>query len=482
MRPELRPRAPKLADSHQDFSFDYANLSDPDSPAPSINKSKKRPRAKGPEVQFDEGEETRSRAGGNIQGVAWLPKEDEALKNALDAVGKRWNGVANHILKATGSERSAAMCRNRWQRMQVSAKPGRNICKRCGETKRGHTCKALDLVDRLPKTARPIPQDATGGDSTWGVVLCDTVKKGAGQPPKKGPGRPPKKPRTVQGAATGTANVEEAHNLLPPVASNAFTVDADTLLACINQGAGAGTTVPPPRPGAFLASGAPPPICVRSTTQELLRFEGNVEELVDLRDANLRGWLTPSDAYASAAPTPTVDTDGVDNCTELDDDDSDEEADFSDGADASLEFRSSFSQSFSCEPSRLGTPIPIEMLEHSQPESLPDASPVTFSGLTEPVSPYHASPLGVARAAGDESNAATGTMATPVFARLPSAFSRFPSFSFCDQPPVTATDARPTAPLVAPSAVAAPEALKPDLSAGLKTAARSLCLAAPLHA
>ena len=83
-------------------------------------------------------------APGVVACTQWTPDEDCALMAAIDSIGCHWGQVADYMHKQ-GWARTSAMCRNRYARKQAPLKPGKagvNLCKRCGQVKRGHTCTA----------------------------------------------------------------------------------------------------------------------------------------------------------------------------------------------------------------------------------------------------------------------------------------------------------------------------------------------------
>merc|ERR1719399_2713145 len=61
-------------------------------------------------------------------GTAWHPDEDAALITAVNKVGRRWKDVEREMAKL-GTGRSQAMCRNRFQRIEMPERRGRSICK-----------------------------------------------------------------------------------------------------------------------------------------------------------------------------------------------------------------------------------------------------------------------------------------------------------------------------------------------------------------
>lgn len=83
---------------------------------------------------------------------SWEAEEDDVLIAAINELGCKWKAVASNL-----PGRSEAMCRNRYQRLMAPRKEGgkctsRNRCTRCGEMKRGHTCRADSYV-----TVSPLP-------------------------------------------------------------------------------------------------------------------------------------------------------------------------------------------------------------------------------------------------------------------------------------------------------------------------------------
>ena len=76
-------------------------------------------------------------------------------------IGPRWRQVAAMV-----PGRSEAMCRNRYQRIMAPVKEGsnctsRNRCTRCGQMKRGHTCRAQTTID-VPSMPSPLVFDSLG--------------------------------------------------------------------------------------------------------------------------------------------------------------------------------------------------------------------------------------------------------------------------------------------------------------------------------
>ena len=80
----------------------------------------------------------------------WEPEEDDALKTAIAKHGTRWKNVARDVLEQTGAERTVAMCRNRYLRIQAGLRQAalnpttNNRCTACGQFKKGHTCRGVD--------------------------------------------------------------------------------------------------------------------------------------------------------------------------------------------------------------------------------------------------------------------------------------------------------------------------------------------------
>jgi len=75
---------------------------------------------------------------------AWDYEEDAQLILAVQKMGRRWMVIA-----ATFPDRTEAMCRNRYARMSAPKRAGakpRNRCNACGELKKGHSCRARNMV------------------------------------------------------------------------------------------------------------------------------------------------------------------------------------------------------------------------------------------------------------------------------------------------------------------------------------------------
>merc|ERR1712023_87665 len=82
----------------------------------------------------------------------WAAEEDDTLVDAVARYGKRWRFVAQCL-----PNRTVAMCRHRYKRMQDRFKGNGSRCTLCGELARGHTCRArdnLDIVQRKLKRGR----------------------------------------------------------------------------------------------------------------------------------------------------------------------------------------------------------------------------------------------------------------------------------------------------------------------------------------
>ena len=143
-----------------------------------------------------------------IVGVPWCAEEDRTLLTAIEEHGTRWAQI-ERAMAAAGWPRTAPMCRNRHLRMQAPMRPGqagRNLCKLCGQVKRGHTCTALVGFD-VPRPKAPQSLTASsqcrapcrasqlgdGGCTSWSCI--EGAPTGAGDdatPPKVvlGPGYP----------------------------------------------------------------------------------------------------------------------------------------------------------------------------------------------------------------------------------------------------------------------------------------------------
>ena len=125
----------------------------------------------------------RGRSGDEMR--PWTYEEDMMLIKLVEEEGKRWRTIESLF-----PDRNAAMCRNRYGRMEApdrpelnSYKPSVNRCKLCGEIKKGHTCKAKksELVIMSGQGNLPAPgsiqlSDAVGNRlSSETELVCDSL-------------------------------------------------------------------------------------------------------------------------------------------------------------------------------------------------------------------------------------------------------------------------------------------------------------------
>lgn len=151
-----------------------------------------------------------------VLGRTWHPHEDAALLAAFEKHPSQWKLISNELMRI-GADRSTAMCRNRFQRIQAPQQPGkegRNRCKRCGQIKRGHTCTADEVV------ALPLPVDGSI------VVAPPPVPRAGAAAARRSPARrglaalAPLRPAPLDGDGA----LAQAP-LCPPQSGNAFHVD-----------------------------------------------------------------------------------------------------------------------------------------------------------------------------------------------------------------------------------------------------------------
>lgn len=75
---------------------------------------------------------------GSLNGVTWTEEDDDKIRDFVLKQGTRWSDIQSTVLE----ERTVSSIRNRWQRIQKEGL-GRNKCHKCGQMKRGHSCKAI---------------------------------------------------------------------------------------------------------------------------------------------------------------------------------------------------------------------------------------------------------------------------------------------------------------------------------------------------
>jgi len=90
--------------------------------------------------------------------------EDSKLSDLFMQHGPRWKQIAQDLSEQMGSERTAAMVRNRWLRVEKGKKEAsegkaRNKCGLCGQVKKGHVCTARALV-----TTQQVAQICSAGN------------------------------------------------------------------------------------------------------------------------------------------------------------------------------------------------------------------------------------------------------------------------------------------------------------------------------
>ena len=95
-------------------------------------------------------------------GSKWSHAEDELMREAIQLqppAARSWVLVRDTLWEH-GYERTVAMCRNRWSRMNAVSDDSKNSCAVCGFfPKRGHTCAMIDLAAEEPSdrpTAGPM--------------------------------------------------------------------------------------------------------------------------------------------------------------------------------------------------------------------------------------------------------------------------------------------------------------------------------------
>lgn len=85
-----------------------------------------------------------------MYGITWTADDDDKIRAFVLKEGTRWSDMQSTVFE----ERTVASIRNRWQRIQKEGL-GRNKCLKCGQMKRGHSCKAiLHAEPRVVTTAR----------------------------------------------------------------------------------------------------------------------------------------------------------------------------------------------------------------------------------------------------------------------------------------------------------------------------------------
>lgn len=103
---------------------------------------------------------------------AWDAGEDDKIRAMVLEHGPRWSMIAEALCDMGFEERSTSAIRNRFSRIvkaerlvQQGVEP-RNLCGRCGQKKRGHTCRAKSsqLIN-----ASTSPDLAPGGLYGWGT-------------------------------------------------------------------------------------------------------------------------------------------------------------------------------------------------------------------------------------------------------------------------------------------------------------------------
>jgi len=147
------------------------------------------------------------------QGRPWTDAEDDALLLGVQKCGMHWQQVAKGM---THFGRSQAMCRNRYQRITAREKNPhmvcKNRCKKCGQIKRGHTCRAL-----------------TGGNG----VERTPVRTLALQTASENPASAHVAPESPE------PNHGPTNFLLPPVSDQAFQVVPSDVAKCVRANGGA---------------------------------------------------------------------------------------------------------------------------------------------------------------------------------------------------------------------------------------------------
>jgi len=149
------------------------------------------------------------------------------------------------------------MCRNRYQRMKApskTGKEGKNLCKKCGQVKRGHTCTAEDavVIRALPAEVAAAAAREGGASIAVSTAMPPPSAMAAERPARDHAfqtgvsGRPPRgRPRVHPKPASldlgdlftpeGEAQPLAAHSLLSPVSGNNFKIDVDGFLAEVNR-------------------------------------------------------------------------------------------------------------------------------------------------------------------------------------------------------------------------------------------------------
>jgi len=172
-----------------------------------------------------------------VSGRMWAAGEDKVLKQAVIDYGPRWKLIANAI-KHLGTGRTAAMCRNRYQRIRAmqNGKACKNKCKRCGQFKRGHTCPYAGSGSILVTTDQLFSFTEELAPSAWcsehiakpTAVRLTAKRRASSSLDEMSPlgflGLPagPDSPDLRQ---LPPAAPLKPHSIMPPAALNAFNVD-----------------------------------------------------------------------------------------------------------------------------------------------------------------------------------------------------------------------------------------------------------------
>ena len=105
-----------------------------------------------------------------VNAVNWTPEDDNKIRDFVLHNGNRWTEIQSCVLE----ERTVSSIRNRWQRIQKGAQGiGRNKCHKCGQTKRGHSCKGI--AHALPRvvTSSRIRAKQDPSEANENVNVCN---------------------------------------------------------------------------------------------------------------------------------------------------------------------------------------------------------------------------------------------------------------------------------------------------------------------